>query len=1303
MSDTHPLNGDTDGDGRLDGDEDYDRDGLKNLDEQTHGTDPRLADTDDDGVGDLAEKVSGTAGNSSLSPLQFRVLRLGGGAGDYVDLPKDERFELSSWTLEAWVNPALGWGGNGMVLRRTVEAGETNYFLSVDGSMRPQAGFGQHRVLGAAAIPADGATWTHLAATYDKISQELTLYVNATQVASVVCSENPRYSGAGPLVQRIGEGFQGEVNEVRLWELKRSAASLAERMSTVLAGTEEGLVAYYRFDDGTSWRSSAPLVGTSANNVTNGATGVNPAIAQWQWGQVEDFALNHVQKDWTNRWRYCATIQGNVVFSNAPGAVVPLPAVRVLLMPPAAVGAGAQWSLNGGAWQNSGDVVTLPDTNNLTVTIAYRSLDGWTTPPIEMLTISNGITTTLTRYYQRNGSLTVYLEPAAIAGQTMFKVDGGTFLAGGTTVSNLSPGVHDVEYAEVDGWARPESEEILIGEGEHVVIVRSYLINQGSLRVFIEPPAARAAGAQWTLDGSNYYDSGYAATLYTGTYTVAFNRVPEWDEPPVTNVTIRPMAETNFTVTYTFAPGKDSDGDGLPDWWEILYGLDPFDIRGDNGANGDPDGDELNNYYEYLSGNDPHDVDTDNNGTWDGDEDADSDNLSNLDEQIVGTHPMNSDTDDDGFTDGDEYNAYVRCPTVGGRRLTSPLDSRSPVVQRSIDLNGTPIVIQDPVSGTTQRFNLATWSLECWIRPTGVQTGALIERVNSNGRTNFALRLNGNVPAVEFQTAAGTRYQATVPYSVPAGEWTHLAGVFDPSNRALTLYVNGISRQSQVTLEQCALGSATTRLGRGVVGQLDEVRIWPTARTTEQIVTWMPRILSNLPIEGKPDTRGVAVVVSGGDPVHERLNELGIPYSSISATDLFNAETYSAFRAIFLPCLIDTGPAANTNVQQNLRDFVAGGGRLYVACYSGDYVSKVWPDVATLTQGPSYQTTARIVDPEVAAYVGSDTINIPIGFDCIVSVNTGLVKEILYSDTVGLIAFSFESGAGKVIYTDFHSESGAEMNQEQMKFLQWVAGEVGAGAGSVREAGHPVAYFPFDDGGVLGEDFMHRLDWDYALVGLTFRADVYADLLGELDHDANGIPDWWEDLFFDGVCAADADTDGDGLNNLHEYWCDTNPLNPDTDGDGTWDGDEDYEGDGEGQNTTAGAGRVAGHRDLRQQVVGCETDTSDASMSMSSEKNRPSELTDELSRLLGARRSARLRRIMRQTGLPPEALLDLAIEMLDIASKRLAPPPIQRTAVGLGAARWRNVSPEERSEVLRRAAQARWAKKAEEGEKSSGE
>lgn len=92
-------------------------------------------------------------------------------------------------------------------------------------------------------------------------------------------------------------------------------------------------------------------------------------------------------------------------------------------------------------------------------------------------------------------------------------------------------------------------------------------------------------------------------------------------------------------------------------------------------------------------------------------------------------------------------------------------------------------------------------------------------------------------------------------------------------------------------------------------------------------------------------------------------------------------------------------------------------------------------------------------------------------------------------------------------------------------------------------------------------------------------------------------------------------------------------------------------------------------------------------------KNRPAQaLTPDLARALGVRRTSRLKAIVKHTGLPPEVLLDLAFELLDIASRKLSPSPIRRTAVGLGAARWRNVSAEERSELLRRVVQARWAK-----------
>lgn len=43
----------------------------------------------------------------------------------------------------------------------------------------------------------------------------------------------------------------------------------------------------------------------------------------------------------------------------------------------------------------------------------------------------------------------------------------------------------------------------------------------------------------------------------------------------------------------------DSDGDGLPDEWELQFGLDPTSAVGDDGAQGDPDGDGVLNLAEF--------------------------------------------------------------------------------------------------------------------------------------------------------------------------------------------------------------------------------------------------------------------------------------------------------------------------------------------------------------------------------------------------------------------------------------------------------------------------------------------------------------------------------------------------------------------------------------------------------------------------------------------------------------------------------------------------------------------------------
>lgn len=107
----------------------------------------------------------------------------------------------------------------------------------------------------------------------------------------------------------------------------------------------------------------------------------------------------------------------------------------------------------------------------------------------------------------------------------------------------------------------------------------------------------------------------------------------------------------------------DVDGDGMPNGWERVNGLDPFDAAD---AWSDTDSDNLINIDEYVNGTNPTKRDTDGDGLWDGSEthvhwtnpldvDSDGDGLGDMDEIYrYHTDPVAADTDGDGLSDSRE-------------------------------------------------------------------------------------------------------------------------------------------------------------------------------------------------------------------------------------------------------------------------------------------------------------------------------------------------------------------------------------------------------------------------------------------------------------------------------------------------------------------------------------------------------------------------------------------------------------------------------------------------------------------------
>jgi parallel beta-helix repeat protein len=240
----------------------------------------------DEGSGSTASDASGNGNAATLvnGPV-WTAGKVGkalsfDGIDDNLTVAPSKFLDLSSsFTLSAWVNPSSTFADF-----RSIVAQNYTYYLYASsagfcGDGGPLGGFyrgADVTVCQTSLLPIE--TWTHLTVTYN--GSRLTLYRNGVAVGtSNVSGPVPPTTGTLQIAaSQYGEYFKGLIDEVRVYNTALSATDIQAAYKQEAETESSGLVAHWKFDDGSGSTAS------DASGNGNTATLINGPL--WAAGKV---------------------------------------------------------------------------------------------------------------------------------------------------------------------------------------------------------------------------------------------------------------------------------------------------------------------------------------------------------------------------------------------------------------------------------------------------------------------------------------------------------------------------------------------------------------------------------------------------------------------------------------------------------------------------------------------------------------------------------------------------------------------------------------------------------------------------------------------------------------------------------------------------------------------------------------------------------------------------------------------------------------------------------------------------------